>query len=396
MLENLNKKINENKNELNEWFSQIYSDTEFPLYGSLDIRFSGWKVSVVDANFFPAGFNNLSRDLIPKLSHNIKNYFNNKYPEIKSIHIFPESHTRNIGYVENILRLKEITEKAGFNVTIGSPELNGYKILEGLTEDLILDEVSVGENNILEVNGKMPDLILLNNDLTAGIIPGLAGVVDPPVKMGWQKRRKSNHYIHLEKLVNEVSEILQIDPWFLMPLWKVCEEKCLEFENCTEKLAKDIDELLEKIKIKYASYGIESEPVVFVKNDRGTYGLGIISVKNGDEIKNLSKRKIKRLTYGKGGTFAENFLIQEGIPTSLINGESVLEHVGYTIGGKETNWFLRSNNKKNKFENLNSSSSKFLLPKQVNQELFEREKLDWIDLVSKLSFIAMGREMNED
>ena len=55
-----------------------------------------------------------------------------------------------------------------------------------------------------------------------------------------------------------------------------------------------------KNKIKYAYYGIESEPVVFVKNDRGTYGLGIISVKNGDEIKNLSKRKIKRLTYGKG------------------------------------------------------------------------------------------------
>ena len=32
--------------------------------------------------------------------------------------------------------------------------------------------------------------------------------------------------------------------------------------------------------------------------------------------------------------YLENFLIQEGIPTSLINGESVLEHVGYTIGGK--------------------------------------------------------------
>ena len=89
----------------------------------------------------------------------------------------------NILYIENILRIKEIVEKAGYNVTIGSPELNGYKILEGLTEDLILDEVSVGENNILEVNGKIPDLILLNNDLTAGIIPGLAGVVEPPVKM---------------------------------------------------------------------------------------------------------------------------------------------------------------------------------------------------------------------
>ena len=396
MLEKINKKINEKQNELNEWLSEIYKDAEMPFYGSLDIRFSGWKVSVVDANFFPAGFNNLSRDLIPELSKNIKKYLNDKYPEIKSIHIFPESHTRNIGYIENILRIKEIVEKAGYNVTIGSPELNGYKILEGITEDVILDDITIGGNNILEVNGKKPDLILLNNDLTAGIIPGLSGDVEPPVKMGWQNRRKSNHYIHLEKLVNEVSEILQIDPWFLMPIWKVCEEKCLEFENCTEKLAKDIDELIEKIKIKYDYYGIETEPVVFVKNDRGTYGLGIISVKKGDEIKNLSKRKIKRLTYGKGGTSAENFLIQEGIPTSLINDQSVLEHVGYTIGGKDTVWFFRSNNKKNKFENLNSSSSEFLLPEQVNEELLESKKLDWIDLASKLSFIAMGREMTEN
>ncbi len=386
----------ENQKKLTEWFSKIYEEIELPFYGSVDVRFSGSKVSVVDANYFPAGFNNLSDDLIPELSSAVQNYFYKKYnDDIKHVHIFPESHTRNVGYIENILRIKEIVEKAGYKLSIGSPELNGYNLLEGISEDLILDTVSVNENNNLEIKGKIPDLVILNNDLTGGIIPGLSGLVEPPVQMGWQNRRKSDHYLHLETLVNQVSDILQIDPWILMPMWKVCEEKCLEFENCTEKLAKDIDELIEKIKLKYEYYGIDTEPVVFVKNDRGTYGLGIISVKKGDEIKNLSKRKIKRLTYGKGGTSAENFLIQEGVPTSLMHESSVLEHVGYTIGGKKTHWFFRTNGKKSELDNLNSASSKFLLPAQVNEELMASEKLDWIDLVSKLSFIAMSKEMSD-
>ena len=109
--------------------------------------------------------------------------------------------------------------------------------------------------------------------------------------------------------------------------------------------------MIEKIKLKYEKYGIDSEPVVFIKNDRGTYGLGIISIKSGKEIRNLSNRMIKRLTYGKGGASAENFLIQEGIPTNLNSDSSVIEPVGYTIGGMESNWFFRSNPKKNKFEN---------------------------------------------
>ena len=138
--------------------------------------------------------------------------------------------------------------------------------------------------------------------------------------------------------------------------------------------------------------GIDSEPVIFIKNDGGTYGLGIISIKSGAEIKNLSKRKIKRLTYGKGGSSTENFLIQEGIPTSLINDGSVMEPVGYTIGGKDSFWFFRSNNEKNEFSNLNSPSSEFLQLDKINPESLDSKYIDWFNLVSKLSFIAMGKE----
>ena len=284
MLDLFHKNLLKYKNELDEWFLKNAEETSMPIYASVDVRYSGWKVSVVDANYFPAGFNNVSEDLTLQLSHLFKNHLNSKYQNISHVHLFPESHTRNPGYIENLLRIKEIIETAGFKVTIGSPELNGYCLLEGITEDLVLNKVSINEENILQINGISPDLILLNNDLTGGMIPGLSGIVEPDVDMGWHKRRKSYHYYHLQKLVDEVSNILKLDSWHLMPMWFVSEGKCLELETCTNKLADEIDLMIEKIKIKYETLGIDSEPVIFIKNDGGTYGLGIISIKSGAEI----------------------------------------------------------------------------------------------------------------
>jgi len=381
-----------NLDDFNNWFLKKTENLEMPIYASVDVRYSGWKVSVVDANSFPAGFNNISKGLVPMLSKSLNEYFKKINLEVNHVHIYPESHTRNIAYVENISRIKEIVEKAGYNVTIGSPELNRYDLLEGLTQDVELDVVVVNDEDYIEINGKIPDLVLLNNDLTGGDISGLSGIVIPRKEMGWYNRRKSDHYRILENLVDEVSEILNLDPWLLMPMWFVSEDKCLELDACISKLSNDIDKMIEKIKLKYEQYGIDSEPVVFIKNDRGTYGLGIISIKSGNEIRNLSKRMIKRLTYGKGGTSAENFLIQEGIPTTLKNEMSVIEPVGYTIGGIESNWFFRSNPKKSKFENLNSPSSVFLQIEELGEGLINSERMYWLDLVSKLSYLAMGLE----
>ena len=391
MLDNIFQNL-ENINDFEKWFLKKTENMEMPIYASVDVRYSGWKVSVVDANSFPAGFNNISKDLIPNLSKSLNEYFRCINLDIKHIHILPESHTRNTAYVENILRIKEIVEKAGYNVTVGASELNRYKLLEGLTEDVELSTVEINDEDNIEINGLIPDLVLLNNDLTGGKIPGLSGTVLPRKEMGWYNRKKSDHYRILETLVNEVSEILKIDPWFLMPMWFVSEDKCLELDACINKLSNDIDKMIAKIKLKYEKYGIDSEPVVFIKNDRGTYGLGIISIKSGNEIRNLSKRMIKRLTYGKGGASAENFLIQEGIPTNLTSDSSVIEPVGYTIGGMESNWFFRSNSKKNKFENLNSPSSIFLQESQLSDGIINSERKYWLNLVSKLSYLAMGLE----
>ena len=164
MLDSFYENLQKNHDELNKWFLKNYAEVKMPFYGSVDIRFSNWKVSVVDANYFPAGFNNLSADSIPDLSKSLKRFLLDKFGEIKHLHLFPESHNRNLGYVENLLRLKEIIENAGYKVTTGSLELNRYTLLEGINDDLRIDKVSINSNDELEVEGKKPDLIILNND----------------------------------------------------------------------------------------------------------------------------------------------------------------------------------------------------------------------------------------
>ena len=98
-----------------------------PIYGSVDIRDSGYKVGVVDANFFPAGFNNIEESEIISIVELFKQHIESNHSGVNHVHIYPESHTRNLAYVENLITIKKILIKAGYEVTVGSPELESYE-----------------------------------------------------------------------------------------------------------------------------------------------------------------------------------------------------------------------------------------------------------------------------
>ncbi len=389
----LTERLLEKSDEITNWMKKKRSEVPMPIYGSVDIRDSGWKVAVVDANQFPAGFNNISKDDELKLSSLLREHIQRENLDCKWVHIYPESHTRNQGYIENISTIKRLLEMAGYRCTVGSPELEGHGSLDGISEPLILDQVILSKDSLL-VNNEVPDMILLNNDLTEGILPGLlTNRVTPPPNMGWQRRRKSEHYACLQNYVEEIAVILEIDPWHLMTDWFVSENKCLEKESCRLKLATEVDVFLEKIAQKYNSLGINRKPVAFVKNDRGTYGLGIMAISSGDELLNLSNRKRNRLMYSKGGVEVENFLIQEGVPTSLFTTEgSPVEPVVYLIDGEAASWFYRVNSKKSDMQNLNSPSAKFLTYDESGYQ-FGKHAHSWHALVSELSMLAMGAEL---
>ena len=396
MLSDYTETLEKKRKEISDWMKAKRSEVPIPIYGSVDVRDSGWKVAVVDANHFPAGFNNVSKENIAELSTLFKDHIQRSHPGCQWVHIYPESHTRNQAYVENISAIKGIVEAAGFACTVGSPSLNGLKALHGISGPLILARTALNDDEELTVNGKVPDLILLNNDLTDGSIPGVTSTnVTPPPHMGWHRRRKSQHYDALKPYIQEMAEILEIDPWHLIPDWFVSENKCLSEEACRTKLAAEIDDFLDELRKKYSSLGIDREPTVVMKNDSGTYGLGVMMLTSGQQILNLSNRKANKLRYAKGGAQVENFLIQEGIPTALAtkDGET-LEPVVYLVDGEAASWFYRVNAKKSDMDNLNSPSARFENYAD-GENPYLSEAHGWHALVAEISMIAMGAEAAE-
>ena len=233
--------LDEKREEIVAWMAQKRSEIDVPIYGSVDIRDAGWKIAVVGANQFPAGFNNTSESDYPHLTERIRTHIERHQPGCEWVHIYPESHTRNQGYVENLRTLCKLVERAGYRCTIGNPELDGFDALNGIHGPLSLDQVEVVDD-VLKVQGQQPDFILLNNDLTDGDFEGLsAKSVLPRPQMGWHQRKKSQHFDLLRPLVEEVSEIIGIDPWHLICDSFVSEEKCLEKETCRIQLASDVD-----------------------------------------------------------------------------------------------------------------------------------------------------------
>lgn len=384
--------LEEKRGEIMEWFVEKRAQVPLPIYGSVDIRDADWKVAVVDANHFPAGFNNISPEDEPLISKLLREHINKLHEGCSWVHLYPESHTRNQAYAENVSTIKRLLEAGGFRCTVGSPELNGHGSIDTLSVPLKLVNVEAVDDGLL-VDGEKPCLILLNNDLATGLVPGL-GVqqVSPPPQMGWHIRRKSEHYQALQTYVDEMANLLNIDPWHLMSEWFVSEDKCLDHESCRIELAAEIDEFIARIKQRYVKLNIDREPVVFVKNDRGTYGLGILVITSGEQLLQLSNRKMKKLMYSKGGADVENFLIQEGVPTALKSVEGYpVEPVVYLVDGEAASWFYRINSKKGDIDNLNTPSSHFQTYSEVG-EIYGKRAHGWHALVAELSMLAMGRE----
>ncbi len=395
VIDDLSDRLESNRERITEWMSEKRASLPTPIYASVDIRDAGWKVAAVDANAFPAGFNNVSKDDRNRMSIALGRWFDSNYDGVTSVHLWPESHTRNKGYVENLRALKAIVEGSGRSFTVGSPNLNGLSFVEGLNGSLELSNVSM--NDGVTVGGEKPDLVLLNNDLTDAPIPELVSQRHVPnQEMGWHRRRKSNHFTHAQPFIDEVAEILDLDPWLLGTHWFVSPEKCLEKEVCITELAAQVDDCIQFVQSKYDSFEIEAKPRLFLKNDSGTYGLGIIEIDEGEQLFNLSKRKINKLTYGKGGQHAEDFLIQEGVPTNLQVGEGLVEPCFYGIGGDAAATFYRYNTKKGNLDNLNTPSTQFLGREEIfemgGQEIVSRIG-SWQTLVAEIAMLGMASEI---
>lgn len=408
MLHRLTELFKTKEDEVFAWLESQLNGIELPVYTSCDVRNSGVKLVPVDTNIFPAGWNNLCPSYRRKASTLFKDFFVTRLSSIKCILLVTEEHTRNSFYFSNVKALSEILSEAGFEVTIGNPnsEITGPTILTTSENETITVYPLERKEDVIYANGKKMCCILYNNDFSGGIPEILKNIKQPsfpdPVKYGWHTRLKSEHFEQYNKLACEFAKIIGFDPWHIRAEYAELKLNVnLNEDTDREKLAVATNELVMKIKQQYTERGIDHEPTVFIKNNSGTYGIGVISVKNGDEVRNLNRKDKNKLSVGKGNVEITNFILQEGVPTfDTIKGMSA-EPVIYLVGGEVSGGFFRVNEGKGKTDNLNSPGMKFVKMCFDKVLGYENTKIGECDLdcldrlykvVSQLAVIAAGKE----
>jgi glutamate--cysteine ligase len=350
---------------IEHWFRTQWLEHTPPFYSSVDLRNSGFKLAPVDTNLFPGGFNNLNPDFLPLCVQATQSAIEKICPEARGVLLIPESHSRNQFYLQNVVRLATILKQAGLKVRIGSllPEITAPTTLPLSNGSSLTLEPLVRKGNRLGVADFDPCVVLLNNDLSAGvpdILNNLEQTVLPPLYAGWTTRKKSQHFAAYDKVATEFAQLLGIDPWFINPYFAHCGEVDFQAQTGEECLVMRVDEVLQKIRNKYAEYGVQEEPFVIVKADAGTYGMGIMTVKNPEEVRHLNRKQRNKMAVVKEGLQVHDVLVQEGVYTFENINEAVAEPVVYMIDRYVVGGFYRVHTGRGKDENLNSPGMHFV------------------------------------
>lgn len=358
----LEKRLLEATPRIEHWFRGEWQQHAAPFYGSVDLRNSGFKLAPVDTNLFPGGFNNLNPDFLPLCVHAAMTAVEKICPQTQRVLLVPENHTRNRFYLQNVAALRTILEHAGLEVRIGTLDAGAEQSVEvDGAPPLKLEPLRrVGDHVLVEDFDSC--VVLLNNDLSAGIpelLRGLEQVVIPPLHAGWAVRRKSNHFSAYNRVADKFAALVGVDPWLINPYFATCGQINFHERKGEECLAGFIDEMLQDIRKKYAEYDIKEAPFVIVKADAGTYGMGIMSVKDASEVRNLNRKQRNKMSVIKEGQHVTEVIIQEGVHTFETINDAVAEPVVYLIDHFVVGGFYRVHTTRGVDENLNAPGMHF-------------------------------------
>ena len=350
---------------IERWLRNQWQEHTPPFYGSVDLRNAGFKLAPVDMNLFPGGFNNLNSAFLPLCVQAAMTAIEKICPNARSLLLIPENHTRNLFYLQNVAQLVTILRLTGLEVRLGSllPEIDQPTTVDLPNGTSLLLEPLVRSGNRLGLKDFNPCAVLLNNDLTAGIPDVLRNLEEqyvlPPLHAGWAVRRKSNHFAAYDEVADEFAKLVGIDPWQINPYFSVCNSVNFHERQGEECLASNVDAVLTLIREKYKEYGIDETPYVVVKADAGTYGMGVMTVKDPAELRELSRRQRNKMAKVKEGLEVHQVIVQEGVPTFERLGEAVCEPVVYMIDHYVVGGFYRVHTERGPDENLNAPGMHF-------------------------------------
>src|SRR3954469_20800386 len=362
----LEQRVLESMPAIERWFRLEWMEHTPPFYTSVDVRNAGYKLAPVDTNLFPGGFNNLTEEMLPLAIQAAMAAIEKICPEAKNLLLIPEKHTRNSFYLMNVQQLVRIFSSAGLNVRLGTLD-------ETITEPTVL-ALPNGSSLTLEPLERSPRrlgpkdfdprTVLLNNDLSAGLPKVLENLHEqyllPPLHAGWAVRRKTNHFHSYEEGAKKFAKLLGMDPWLINPMYTQCGQVDWQEATGLDCVQTHVDARLTKIRRKHKEYGIGEKPFVVVKADNGTYGMGVMTIRDAKDLEEVNRRPRNKMGTVKDGQAVSEVIIQEGVPTYERIHDAVAEPVVYMIDRYVVGGFYRMHADRGIDENLNTPGSSFV------------------------------------
>ena len=337
--------------DINDYIDQQMHGKEIPFYTSVDIRESKTKYAPVDNNLYPAGFNNLCMLDLDATTKQIKETIGN---EKNIIGILIESNTKNKFYLDNIFFLSNSIKETGKDIYLISFDKELFETdqttlrLESHSKfpiDIYLADVENSNINIIHNSSKV-DFLVINNDQSAPINIDWRSIntkMSPSPEMGWYKRQKVKHFEAYKDVITEFCQEFNIDSNLLQAKFKSVHGIDFSTKVGLDNIATQVDELKNQISL---------DQKVFIKASKGTYGMGIHVVNNGEDVKNLNRKKRNKLDIGKNKIKFTDVLIQEGVETIINYDNMPAEVTIYLIGGKVSEDLCVQTQKKGSSENL--------------------------------------------
>ncbi|OUR96126.1 glutamate--cysteine ligase [Halobacteriovorax marinus] len=388
--------VTENWNSINKYIDSKFEKDFTPIYSSVDIRESKTKIAPVDHNMYPAGFNNLCALDLDYATEVFESTLKEISPEAKTIGIIPESHTKNLFYLDNLAMLGKLIRDAGFEVLFLSFDNNLFENNETLNLishskfDIEIAKAKI-EDGRIHAHNELIDLVVLNNDQSDPIDIDWDGVhtpVTPVPHIGWFARQKNKHFSFYNEVVQSFAEEFSINPDLLQAKFTAVEDVDFSSKQGLERLGKAVDDL--KVQLP-------EDKKIFVKASKGTYGMGISVVSSGEEIITMNRKARNKMDVGKNKIKFTSLLIQEGVETILQYDDMPAEVAIYLINGKSVGGFMRANSEKDADGNLNSRGMVFrkFCISEIRQNQDHKAKECMYTVVARLATLASTLEIKE-
>lgn len=380
----LTERLHKKQSAITEWIASKTPAKHKLIYSSIDIRNSGYKIVPVDANLFPAGFNNLSFDSIKLAQDQLLKFCEAFGQNKQEAIIIAESHTRNPFYFESLINLQKILAGYFGNVIythLGDENLEAQTLSGELITVKALQSIKI-ENQ----------LVVLNNDLTDGstkLLESISKLVFPTIELGWHLRKKTTFFEIYHHLIMEFAKEFEIDEFYLTSIVKNCSNINFKASTGIDCIATNTEKTLHLLRDKYIQHGIKLEPYVIIKSNNGTYGMSVMAAKSGEDVYQMNKKNRHKMNSGKGGTVTSDVMIQEGIETIEKFKDMTAEIMAYSVAAKPVSLIYRMHESKDNKSNLNSPGMRF---KEIEASGIQSEYRHH-HLVTQLSNLALIQEI---